>query len=224
MRQVLAVLCAFFIALQAAAQQDPMTAVDGQADLEPVKKAKFRNTYVNTDADFSQYSKLFLGDAFFDYRDEGTAHSTRSTMTRSSKSVFGISDSERQKFEQVVDEAFIKELGKAKNFSIVDDLDENTMIMRGAVVDIISRVPPEFVGRSEVYLASVGEATLVMEFLDGKTGEVLARIAERRTIGRGQIDMMSMPANSVTVWADVRRWAASSAKRLRSELDYAMGD
>lgn len=39
------------------------------------------------------------------------------------------------------------------------------------------RLPPEFVGRSEVYLANVGEATLVMEFLDGKTGEVLARIS-----------------------------------------------
>ena len=63
-----------------------------------------------------------------------------------------------------------------------------------------------------------------MEFLDGRTGEVLARIAERRAMGRGQIDMMTMPANSVTAWADIRRWANSAAKRLRSELDYAMGE
>jgi hypothetical protein len=199
-------------------------AVEGAPELEKVKKAKFAETYVNPEVDFTRYNKVYLGDAHFDYRDVGPAEKSRSMHGSSSKSVFGISDADRDKFEKVVDEAFMKEMGKAKNFEISDTLDANTMIMRGAVVDIVSRVPPEFAGRSEVYLAAVGEATLVLEFLDGKTGEVLARIAERRTLGRpgGQIDMMSMPTNSVTVWSDVRRWATSSAKRLSSVLDAAM--
>ena len=100
------------------------------------------------------------------------------------------------------------------------------MIMRGAVVDIISRVPPEFVGRSEVYLATVGEATLVLEFLDGKTGEVLAKVSERGRIGsrNDRIDRFSMPTNRATITADVRRWANSAATRLRKELDSAMAD
>ena len=53
---------------------------------------------------------------------------------------------------------------------------------------------------------------------------VVDRVAERRAIQRpgGQIDMMSMPTNSVTVWADVRRWASNSARRLRAELDDAL--
>ena len=38
----------------------------------------------------------------------------------------------------------------------------DTLILRGGLLDIISRVPPEFVGRSEVYLASIGEATFVV--------------------------------------------------------------
>ncbi len=220
------VLLSFLLALPLAAQQPNLATVEGAADLEKVKRAKFRETYVNTGVDFSRYSKVYLGDALFDYRDVGPAQRTRSySSMSSSKGVFGISEEDRQKFEELVSEAFIKELEKAKQFTIVDTIDEKTMIMRGAVVDIISRVPPEFVGRSEVYLASVGEATLVMEFLDGKTGEVLARVAERGRIGSGtgQIDMFSMRTTSVSVISDVRRWASSAARRLRSELDSAMG-
>lgn len=218
------VLSLLFVASQINAQEESLSIVEGQPDLEKVKRAKFRETFVNTGADFSRYNKLYLGDAFFDYRDVGSSQRSRSSFSgTSSKSVFGISENEREKFEKIVDEAFTKELSKAKNFVIVDELDENTIIMRGAAMDIVSRVPPEFTGRSEVYLATVGEATLVLEFLDGTTGEVLARVAERKAMGRGQIDMATMPANSVTVWAEVRRWASSAAKRLRSELDSAMG-
>ncbi|MEH6593686.1 MAG: DUF3313 family protein [Halioglobus sp.] len=203
--------------------QPTLATVEGAADLEKVKYAKFRETYVNNSADFTRYNKLYLGDAYFDYRDVGEPRRYRSYMhTSSSKSLFGISVKDRQKFEQMTDEAFTKELSKSKNFTITDELDENTILMRGAVVDIISNVPPEFVGRSEVYLANVGAATLVLELLDGRTGEVLARVAERRAMGRpgGQIDL-GMPTNSVTVWSDVRRWASSSARRLRTELDLA---
>ena len=66
--------------------------------------------------------------------------------------------------------------------------------------------------------------TLILEFLDGSTGEVLARVAERRridTIG-GRTGMATMPTNTVTVRGDVKRWAASTAKRLRNELDLAV--
>lgn len=227
MRKILmTVIATFFAATLVQAQDNPIQQVEGAPDLEKVKRAKFRETYVNTETDFTQYNKLYLGDALFDYRDVGPARSYRSLTTTSSRTVFGISEADRQKFEEIVDEAFTKELGKGKRFEIVDKLGPNTIILRGAVVDIVSRVPPEFIGRSEVYLASVGEATLVMEFLDGQTGEVLARIAERGRIGNptGQIDMMTMPANSVSVMADVKRWAGRAARRLRSELDYAMGE
>jgi hypothetical protein len=34
--------------------------------------------------------------------------------------------------------------------------------------------------------------------------------------------MMSMPANRVTIDADIKRWAAGAARRLRAELEDAM--
>jgi len=222
---VISVLTSFL--LPAYAQEGDLAAVEGGENLEKVKRASFRDTYVNTSVDFSRYNKLYLGDALFDYRDVGPAERSRGySSMMSSRSVFGISDDDRDTFEAIVEEAFMKEIVKGKRFTITDTVDDQTIIMRGAVVDIVSKVPPRFVGRSEVYLASVGEVTLILEFLDGKTGEVLARVGERRSIGsnQGSIDMWSMPANSVTIRADISRWASSAARRLRKELDAAIGE
>lgn len=216
----------FFLSPLVAQEGDVPLSTD-TTGLEKVKRAKFRETYIDTGVDFSQYTKLFLGEAYFDYRDVGPAQRTRSSaLSNTNKSVFGIAQEDRIKFQEIVSEAFLKELGKAKNFTIVDSIDENTMIMRGAVIDIVSMVPPQIAGRNEVYLATVGEATLVLEFLDGKTGEVLAKISERGRIGSltGRIDRFSMPVNRATVTGDIRRWAHGAAIRLRKELDSTVGD
>lgn len=196
----------------------PIQEVEGAADLQKAEQARFRETYVNTGADFTTYSKLYLGDAYFDYRDVGAPRRYRSFSRSSSKSAFGITESDRRRFEETIDKAFTNELSKAKRFGLVDTLGPGTIYMRGALVDIVSRVPPEFVGMSDVYLASVGEATLVMEFLDGQTGKVLARVAERGRIG----SRSGMPANSVTINSDIKRWAARAARSLRKELEDAM--
>ena len=49
-----AVVLSFFLALPAAAQETSLATVEGAADLEKVKRAKFRETYVNTGVDFSR--------------------------------------------------------------------------------------------------------------------------------------------------------------------------
>ena len=54
----------------------------------------------------------------------------------------------------------------------MDELGPNTMILRGAALDIISRVPPDTVGRSDIYLSTMGEATLVLELLDAEPGNI----------------------------------------------------
>ena len=54
--------------------------------------------------------------------------------------------------------------------------------------------------------------------------ETLAYVEERRKItppGGNRIDSFSMPTTSVSVWADISRWARSAASRLRSGLEKA---
>ena len=199
-------------------------ASDRHSELEKVKAA-FRETWVHPDADFTQYDKVYLWEGQFEFRDVGPARRSRSTMMSSRKREFGISDVDRQKFEEVVAEAFVKEIQKGKRFTIVDEVGPDTIIMRGAALDIISKVPPDTVGHSDIYLSSIGEATFIMELIDAETGEVLAVVAERRQLGRsGGLDSFSMPTSSVTVIADVKRWARAAAAKLRSELDKAIAD
>lgn len=185
-------------------------------------KSGFRETWVHPTADFTKYDSLYLWDATFEYRDVGPARRTRSTMMNTRQREFGISDADRRKFEEVTSEAFVKEVQRAKKFEIADEIGPGTIIMRAAILDIISRVPPEFVGRADIFLASVGEATLVMELIDATDGEILAVVAERRILGRGRIDDFSLPTNRATVIAEVRRWARRAANKLRTELDKAI--
>jgi hypothetical protein len=196
-----------------------------KGEMEKVKRGKFKDTWVHPDADITRYSKLMFGDAEFEFRDVGDAKAYR-TNTRSSnnKSEFGVAESERAKFKEVVSEAFKKQMEKSKQFDIVDQPGPDTILVLGAVVDIVSAVPPEYVGRNDLYMSHVGEATLIIELLDSESGAVLAYAEDRRkmnTSSGGTINHMSTPTNSVTVWSDVRRWANSAASRLRSSLDKA---
>jgi hypothetical protein len=224
MKSLLVTLLVLVSSAYAYAQDDAGAAgTDRHAELEKVKAA-FKETWVHPDADFTEYDKVYLWKGEFQYRDVGPAQRTRSSIMNTRKREFGISDADREKFESAVSEAFIKEIQKGKRFTITDTVGPDTLILRGAALDIISRVPPDTVGRSEIYLASIGEATLVLELMDAETGDVLALVAERRAMGNpsGQIDMMTTPTNSATALADVRRWARQAAIKLRSELDKAM--
>ncbi len=205
------------------ASQETQDVITGEDELVK-SKSRFKETWVHPDADFTQYDKLYLWGAVFDFRDVGPAKRSRSRMVMSNEREFGISDKDRARFKETVGEVFEKEMERSKRFDIVDTIGPDTLIIRGAVLDIVSHVPPEYVGRSEIYLSSIGEATLIIDLIDAETGVIQARVAERRAItppGGGRIDSFSTPTNSVTAWADIKRWARSSASRLRSELEKA---
>jgi hypothetical protein len=212
-------------AISAASAQETDEAANAAEQPQLVKaKGSFQETWVNPNADFTRFDKIYLWEVTFEYRDVGPARSTRTTMMNTRQREFGISDADRAKFEEEVSKAFDAEIAKGKKFTITDQLGPGTMILRGGALDIISMVPPETVGRSEVYVSNIGEATLVLELLDASNGEVLAVVAERQRLqsGSGRIDSFSMPTSRATVYAEVRRWARRAASKLRVELDKAI--
>lgn len=215
------------VVLSSSAQaQEPVGTAAAQAMDEMVEvRSKFKETWVHPAADIGRYSKIMLGEADFEFRDVGPAQKSRSSLRSTShKQEFGIAEADREKFKQVVGDAFSKEMERSKKFQIVSTPGPGTILVQGAVMDIVSSVPPDTIGRSDVYLSSVGEATLILELLDSESGAVLAYVEDRRKMqkpGGGSIDRMTMPTNSVTVWSDVGRWARSAASRLRSELEKA---
>ncbi len=225
MKTVLALLSLLLTAFPALAQENnPDERPLGDTEGLEKSKSAYRETWVNPNADFSQYSKIYLWGAIFEYRDVGPAQRTRTTFNTSNKREFGIAPEDRVKFEETVSEIFLKELQKLKTLDITQEIGPDTMILRGGFIDIVSRVPPPSVGRVDVYMASFGEATFIVELIDAETGDVLAVASERRKIEQpgGQIDEFTMRTTSVTVQAEVRRWARRAASKLRSEIDKGM--
>jgi len=227
-RNYLAATISVLISLAVTAQEAEPADPSGGRYAELVKEdGSFRETWVLPGVDPAKYHKVFVWDGQFEYRDVGPARRTRSTMVFTLKREFGISEEDRVRFEEIVGDAFMKEISKGKQFELVtqiDDVDASTLILRGGLLDIVSRVPPETVGRSEIYLSSIGEATFIMELIDAGTGDVVALVAERRAIDTMNARGMGfgMPTNSATILGDLKRWAGNLARRLRTAIDDAI--
>jgi len=116
----------------------------------------------------------------------------------------------------------VKELARSKQFTVTDKVGPDTLLVRGAVLDIVSNVPPNLSGGG-IHLSSVGQATMVFELIDAETGVVQARSAERRAIAppvrMNQVN--TAPVNEASVWNDVEQWARGEAQILRKALDKA---
>jgi len=141
-------------------------------------------------------------------------------MGRSNQREYWISDEGKQRLVEIVNEVFLEELQKSERFTIVDEVGPDVLIIVGALHDIVSRVPPDLVGRGEIFLSSVGEATLVLEARDSLSGETIYRAVDRRSIEQpgGGLDA-AIRSTPVTTWSEVRRWARRWATRLREGLD-----
>jgi hypothetical protein len=187
------------------------------------EKGAFRETWIRPDADITQYSKLYLWQAVYQFRDVGEPKSsgTTASLLRDTEGPFGVRDESKEMFQRLVSDAFVKELERSKIFEVVEEVGPDTLIVRAAVLDIVSNVPPSFTGTADVYLSAVGEASFVFELIDAETGVIQARSGERRRIQPPSRDfeVSVVPTNAATVWNEVERWARDVARDLRKALE-----
>jgi hypothetical protein len=89
------------------------------------------------------------------------------------------------------------------------------LLLDASLIDVVSRVPPEPIGRGRIFLRAVGEATLVLELRDSESNEILARAVDRRAAES------AFPRESVSItnWAEVRRIAKTWAQTLRRRFE-----
>jgi hypothetical protein len=181
--------------------------------LVPVENSAFKRAWAAPDIDLSRYTKILPGPAEFEFRAVRGGNQT----TRSSATEFEITDANRKKLVEVVSEVFNEELAKSTRFEITDRPGPDVLILRGAVLDIVSRVPPERAGRNDIFLSRFGEATIVLELMDSMSSETLVRAAERSAAESA--GSRGMRASPVTTWSEVRRMARRWATKLRAGLD-----
>lgn len=216
-------LCGVLMAGVLYAQDAPVKEVTGGDDLVK-EKGPWEGTWIHPDADISKYSKLYIWESLFKFREGGktSAGTTMQMMRGDSSGPYAVNEESKEKFKQVVNEAVDKELARSKMFEMTDTVGPGTLLVRCAVLDIVSNVPPNLSGGG-IHLASVGQATMVFELIDAETGVIQARVAERRAI-QPDVRMNQVnaaPVNSASVWNDVKQWAGDEAKALRKELEKA---
>ena len=205
------------------AQDAPVEKVTGGDELVKEKGA-FAETWVRPDADMSRYSKLYLWQPEFQFREGGaTSAGTSIQLSRGDTGPYVIRPEDRERFQKLVSDTFVAELERSKMFEVANTPGPGTLIVRSGFVDITSNVPPNPTGPVNIHLEAVGEASIVFELIDAGTGVIQARAAERQLI-KPEFRMSGVnaaPANSATVWAEVERWAREQAQNLRKALEKA---
>ena len=119
-------------------------------------------------------------------------------------------------------EVFTQELEDRGAYRIVDEPGPDVLLVRPALVNILVTVPEEPTSaRGGVYISSPGQLTLIAEFRDSTTGELLARAADRRAITEpGNVMYESNPvSNQANVRREFRRWAALLREHLDSSAE-----
>ncbi len=129
-----------------------------------------------------------------------------------------LSSTQIERLEGILHEVFLEELARGDDWQITDVPGPDVVIVRAWLVDVVINTPPrDTSARTRSWVASAGEATLVVEVFDAETHQILARVADRQSAQRAGGGLMrSVPTDNQ---AAVRRMFRHWAMRLRHGLD-----
>lgn len=169
--------------------------VDG---LYPVKHSRLDNAFAKPDFSLSQYSKVRIEQPDIAYR----------------RNSYELSEKQAEKMVRYFNEALAAQLEK-KGYELVDSTGPDVLLVDADIIDMkINRPTERSTGRTTIFTASSGEMTLIGELRDSRSGELLARFADRQ-----QPRSYWAQSTSVREWSDARRAFNFWAKILADRLD-----
>ena len=217
-----ATLLAACLASAACTPVSPVIETDGPTydGMVAVRDSGMKEAWVKPDINISSYRQILLLPAEFQFRAVRPGAGT--SLANSQYTEFPLSPARQKQLVDTVTEVFREELAKSRNLRLTTEAGPGVLLVRVSLLDIVSRVPPEGPGRTEIFLDEIGAATLVLELQDALSGESLARAVDRRTAdpvpGSIQSGSDVGRVNSVTAWTEVRRvarrWATVVARRI----------
>ena len=140
--------------------------------------------------------------------------STRSRRTELRE--FQLDEETKAFFEEEIGNAFMAEVGTSEVFEVVDEAGPETLSIGVALLDVVSRVPPQAANQPRVFIESVGEATLVVEIRGSMSNTVYARAVDRRA---AQQQGQMIESNRVTNTNEIRRLGRRWGRIVRDGLD-----
>ena len=196
----------------------PSQSYDG---LVLVPNARFGTVYKRPDADLTGYEAYGLAKCEVAFRKNWMRDQNNSSVDLSSRVTQKEVDAIRDRLSDACDRYFREALEQAPPYQLVESFNdgEQVLVLRPAIINLDIAAPDTgSAGRQRSYTTEAGQMTLLLEVLDGTTGEILVRVIDPRTAG----DSYRMQwTNSVTNQADARRILGRWASQLREGLDEA---
>lgn len=183
--------------------------------LHRVDNSVVQYAWLKPDLSLAGYNKIKLVGAGIEYR----AVRSSNPATAGNRSEFPLTDQQKMRLESMVAEVFQEELGKSKKYTLTSEEGPDVLELTGAIIDVVSHVPPERAGRGGYYISSVGSATLVLELRDSQSNEILARAIDGQAFQAVYMQKSSSPQNAQEVKRGLRKWG----RRLTEILDQLHG-
>jgi hypothetical protein len=184
--------------------------------LHRAKNAKLGRVWVKPDADFASYTHVMLDPVEVAYKRKPKGRRFGSTNSN-----FALTKKQTSDLKRRLREAFVAELTKGGLYTMTEEPGSRVLRIGANLIDLVVHVPTENTGGSEqTFTSSTGEMTLLMELHDSLSGEILARVADRRDVraaGYGTNDLYF--SNAVTDTGAVRRVFKLWAEILRMRLE-----
>jgi len=215
--RVAAACAALFVAGAVhSATKEQLEAALSHDGLQKVKVKDVDAAYTRPGASLKGYTKVML--------DPVEVQFSKSWDPNKTGSMFKVSASEREEIRkgvgEIVREEFTKQLQAKDGYQVVKAAGPDVLRAKASIVNLYVNAPDTggAAGRSRTYTASAGEMTLYLELYDSESGQILARIVDRRE-SRSVAPMMI--ANRVTNTGEAHDIAATWARILRKHMDSA---
>jgi hypothetical protein len=192
--------------------------------LTRLDKTVLDTVWARTDIDLTGYNKIKFEGVGIEFRPVDGPYSGKagpsSVRISSSNSEFQLDEQTKALVKEEISSAFAEELAQSDKYEVVDEPGPDVLLLRAGLLDVISRVPPTPMGRSSVYLDSVGDATLVLELRDSTSDAILVRAVDRRAAERPKGSLME--STTASNRADVRRLGRRWASIIRGGVEALM--
>ena len=172
--------------------------------------------YIKPDMDLRGYTKFLLDPVTVAYQKDPQG---RRTARAGGEQNFALRPEQMENMKTMFRETIEKALVDDGGYELVDTPGPDVLRITAELLDLIVRVPTDGgSGFNRTYARSYGEVTMLLELRDSESGEILARVADRR-------DPTVNPGNQVTqvspsaVRADTQRLFSYWANLLRQRLD-----
>jgi hypothetical protein len=203
--------------------QDAETTFDG---LTRVDNTIMDSVWARSDIDLGGIRKVIFAPIGVSYRDvepsDPTTALRRSTRSRQTElREFQLDEETKSFFEAEIGAAFEAEVSASEIYSIVDEPGPDVIAVGVALLDVVSRVPPQAQTQPRVFIEMVGEATLVLEIRGSMSNTLYLRAVDRRA---AQQQSQMIESNRVTNAAEIRRLGRRWGQIVREGLDTLLSE